>query len=178
MKTEQPKPPTSMKPYQQHASYGISLKQTLQIIQSFSAPLRLLLAALVFCAASASAATLTWDAGNTNNGATIDPASGFWDVTQLTTNFTASTTTIATTNVSLGAGGLDWFPVNVPANALAATNILLYATNLPVNVWFSLTQTTNNPGDTLLMAGVTSGVSVLTTNLASAPTNIVQGGTY
>ena len=167
-----------MKPYQQHASYGISLKQTLQIFQSFAKPPCLVLAALLLYTASAPAATLTWDAGNTNNGATIDSASGFWDVTHLTTNLVAATTTTATNNVNLGAGGMDWFQVNVPANAVAATNTLLFATNLPVNVWFSLTQTTNNAGDTLLMAGVTSGVSVLTTNLASAPTNIVQGGTY
>ena len=51
-------------------------KPMVQIIQSFSTLLRFLLAALVFCAASASAAQLTWDAGNTNNGATIDSASG------------------------------------------------------------------------------------------------------
>lgn len=137
-----------------------------------------LAAAALLTAASSPAAQLTWDAGNTNNGGAIDAASGSWNLTQPATNFTASTTTVTTNNVNLLAGGIDWFQVNVPANAVAATNTLLYATNLPVNVWFSLTQTTNNVGDTLLMAGVTSGVSVLTTNTASAPTNIVPGGTY
>ena len=130
---------------------------------------------ILFSITASQAATLTWDAGNTNNGASIDPASGFWDLTHSTTYLTNTTTTTATTNANLAAGGLDWFQVNVPASGWAATNILLYATNLPVNVWFSTSQTTNNFGDTLLMSGVTSGTSVLTT--ASVP-NIVQGGTY
>jgi fibronectin-binding autotransporter adhesin len=169
-----------MKPNKQLASYGTRLKQALQIVRSSSTPSRLLLAALVFCAASASAANLVWDAGNTNNGATIDSASGSWDVTHSVTNYNASTSTTATNDAGLVAGGIDWFQVNVPANALAATNILLYATNLPVNVWYSAHNppSTNNTGDTLLLAGVTSGVSVLTTNTLSSPTNIVQGGTY
>lgn len=33
------------------------------------------------CPALSSAATLTWDSGNTANGATIDPAAGTWDTT-------------------------------------------------------------------------------------------------
>ena len=41
----------------------------------------------------------------------------------------------------------------MPTNAIAATNILLFAT-APVNVWYSVNNppTTNNPGDTVLMA--------------------------
>jgi fibronectin-binding autotransporter adhesin len=148
-----------------------------RVLQNSSAFICLLLGLLAFSATSALAQTLIWDAGNTNNGATIDPASGSWDVSYFTTNYSVpSTTTIATTNANLVAGGIDWFQVNVPAGAWATTNILLYATNLPVNVWFSLSATTNNVGDVLLMTGVTTGVRVLTTT--SVPTNIVPGGIY
>lgn len=90
-----------MKPNQQLATCGIVLKLTLQIVRSFSAPLRLLLAALVFCATSASAQQLIWDAGNTNNGAGIDPGSGAWD-TDTTTNF----------NWNTGSGNTNWTQVN------------------------------------------------------------------
>jgi autotransporter-associated beta strand protein len=180
MKPECPKPTIPMTIIEQSAIRTCSWKRMTQSIKSSLSVRRLLAVGALFCAANVPAAVLTWDAGNTNNGGTIDSASGSWDVNHLTTNFTASTSSTTTNDASLSAGGIDWFQVNVPANALAATNTLLYATNLPVNVWFSVNQppTTNGAGDTLLMAGVTGGVSVLTTNLASAPTNIVQGGTY
>src|SRR6266699_5130634 len=63
-----------------------------------------LLAALTFCAASASAAILTWDAGNTNNGATIDSASGAWD-TDTTTNL----------NWNNGVGNVSWTQTSTTA---------------------------------------------------------------
>lgn len=76
------------------------------------------------------------------------------------------------------SGSIDWFAVNVPTNALFATNILLYATNLPVNVWFStnVPPTVTNTDDYDLMPNATNGISVLSTR--SAPTNIVPGGVY
>jgi hypothetical protein len=81
------------------------------------------------------------------------------------------------TNI-VNPGSIDWFAVNVPTNAIAATNILLYATNLPVNVWFSTNAppTITNADDVLLMPNATNGISVLT--LTSVPTNIVPGGIY
>ena len=45
-----------------------------------------LAAAALLTAATSPAAQLTWDAGNTNNGASIDAASGSWN-TDTTTNF-------------------------------------------------------------------------------------------
>ena len=73
-------------------------------------------------------------------------------------------------------GGIDWLVVDVPTNALWATNILLYATNLPVNVLF----TTNFPpsinGAYTLMFDETNGTSIL--GLNTVPTNIVPGGVY
>ena len=76
------------------------------------------------------------------------------------------------------ANGINWIAVSVPTNALDATNLLLFATNLPVNVWFSsnLPPTITNASDVDLMPNATSGVSVLTAN--SMPTNIVPGTIY
>jgi hypothetical protein len=77
---------------------------------------------------------------------------------------------------NIGAGGVIYYQVNVPTNADYATNSLLFALNGPLNVWF----TTNSPptlvGASPLLAGVTNGVSILST--ISTPTNIVPGGTY
>ena len=69
----------------------------------------------------------------------------------------------------------NWFAVRVPVNAIQATNRLLFAT-APVNLWYS----TNVPPslDQELLANALNGVSVLSTNLATAPTNIVPGGIY
>jgi subtilisin-like proprotein convertase family protein len=76
------------------------------------------------------------------------------------------------------AGGINWYLVSVPTNAIAATNRLLFATNLPVNVWFStnVPPTITNANDFDLMPDVTNGVSVLTAN--SSPTNFIPGGVY
>ncbi len=76
------------------------------------------------------------------------------------------------------ASGINWIAVSVPTNALDATNLLLFATNLPVNVWFStnVPPSTTNASDVDLMPNATNGVSVLTAN--SMPTNIVPGGVY
>ena len=78
---------------------------------------------------------------------------------------------------SVPVGGIDYFLINVPVNADFATNRLLSATG-PLNLLFNQTTppTGTNAGDYTLLAGVTSGSSILSTN--SAPTNIVPGGTY
>jgi subtilisin-like proprotein convertase family protein len=75
------------------------------------------------------------------------------------------------------ANGINWIAVSVPTNALAATNILLFATNLPVNVWFStnLPPSTTNSGDIDLMPDATNGVSVLT---AGSTPPLAPGSTY
>jgi hypothetical protein len=74
------------------------------------------------------------------------------------------------------AGGVAWMAVSVPVDAERATNILLYATNSPVNVLF----TTNFPPSAgtayTLMANQSTGISVLGT--ATVPTNIISGGVY
>ena len=75
------------------------------------------------------------------------------------------------------AGGINWFTVNVPANAIGATNTLIFATNLPVNVWFSTNEppTTTNVGDVNLLPNATNGFKVLTT---SSTPPLVPGTTY
>ncbi len=71
-----------------------------------------------------------------------------------------------------------YYRVNVPLYADFATNSLLYTVNGPLDVWFS----TNTPptiagtNDSLLFAGATNGVTILST--LSAPTNIVPGTIY
>ncbi len=66
------------------------------------------------------------------------------------------------TNV-VAAGGISWFLVQVPANAIAATNTLLFAT-LPVNLWYSVNAppTITNAADAELLINATSGISVIT----------------
>jgi hypothetical protein len=83
------------------------------------------------------------------------------------------------TNITVPPGYILWFVIPVPTNAIYATNTLLYAT-LPVNIWFStnIPPTITNTADRALIWNATNGVSVLSTNRATAPTNIVQGGYY
>jgi subtilisin-like proprotein convertase family protein len=77
---------------------------------------------------------------------------------------------------SVPAGGINWLAVPVPSDAIWATNTLLFATNLPVNILFTTNFPPSTNGAYTLMSNVTNGVSVLGTN--TAPTNIVQGGVY
>jgi hypothetical protein len=83
------------------------------------------------------------------------------------------------TNIYAPPGYTIWFVIPVPTNAIYATNTLIYAT-LPINIWFStnIPPTITNTADRALIWNATNGVSVLSTNLATAPTNIVQGGYY
>jgi subtilisin-like proprotein convertase family protein len=77
---------------------------------------------------------------------------------------------------SVPAGSINWLAVQVPPDAVWATNILLYATNLPVNVLYTTNFPPSTNGAYTLMLNVTNGISILGTN--TAPTNIVQGGVY
>jgi len=85
-----------MKMNNQRAGCGKYPKQV-QVLQNFSAFICLLLGIFAFYANNASAAQLIWDAGNTNNGATIDSASGAWDL-DTTTNL----------NWNNGSGNVSW----------------------------------------------------------------------
>jgi len=75
------------------------------------------------------------------------------------------------------AGSITWYLINVPTNAIFATNSLLFATG-PLDIWFStnLPPTITNPNDFDLIPGATNGTSILST--VSSPTNIVPGGVY
>jgi subtilisin-like proprotein convertase family protein len=113
-------------------------------------------------------------------------SSGYFHSMALTPQSLASLTNPIVLNLTNGlpqtntilAGGLAYYRVHVPTNADFATNSLLFAYNGPLNIWF----TTNTPptiggaNDSLLLAGVTNGISILSTT--SAPPNIVPGGIY
>ncbi len=123
---------------------------------------------------------------------TIDQAPGDFVFTTIVTN---SVTTLSATNIftvtvispvvgqqpqtnTVSANSINWLQVNVPATAEWATNILRFARNFPVNVLY----TTNVPPETnnasVLLLNQRSGTSVLFTNITTAPTNLVPGGTY
>ncbi|HEY2328838.1 MAG TPA: DUF642 domain-containing protein [Verrucomicrobiae bacterium] len=78
---------------------------------------------------------------------------------------------------SIPPGGFRYYQVSVPANADFATNILLFATNLPVNLFFNQTNlpTGAGPGDFTLLANASNGRAVLATS--SAPP-LLPGATY
>ena len=135
---------------------------------------------------------ITWtptlaQAGTTNTFITIVTNTDAFALTNQSLSATNSFTVIVTTLINLpggqpqtnsvGAGGIDYYVVNVPTNADFATNILLFAT-APVNVWFD----TNNPPTTnlLLLPDVaypvgTNGSAVLSTNTTPP---LVPGSTY
>jgi len=97
-------------------------------------------------------------------------------LTNITTSSAQLTNAVPLTN-TVPAGGIAYYLITVPDNAQLATNILSAATG-PLNLIFSQAgfPTGTNTGDYTLMAGVASGISILSTN--SVPTNIVPGGTY
>jgi len=67
---------------------------------------------------------------------------------------------------TIGTNEIQYFYVDVPRWARAATNSIVSATG-PVNLWFSqngVPSCTNGPGDYLLLAGVTNGAFTLTSN--------------
>jgi hypothetical protein len=135
---------------------------------------------------------ITWtptlaQAGTTNTFITIVTDTNAFALVNRSLSATNSFTVIVSGLITLtdgqpftntvGPGGITYYVVNVPANADFATNILLFATGGPLNVWFS----TNSPptigqiNDSLLIANATSGSSVLGT--ATAP-RLAPGSTY
>ncbi len=82
---------------------------------------------------------------------------------------------------NIGGNTIQWYQVNVPTNAVASTNTLVFA-GAPMNLWYSTNfpPTTIFPGDFELLTAVTNGVAILNTN--SINTNnlpvLVPGGTY
>ena len=78
---------------------------------------------------------------------------------------------------TIPAGAVNFYLVNVPTNADFATNILLFATNSPLNVWFSTNVPPSVAGtnDSLLIGGATNGSSIL--NTSTAP-RLVPGSFY
>ncbi|HTV43288.1 MAG TPA: LamG-like jellyroll fold domain-containing protein [Candidatus Sulfotelmatobacter sp.] len=77
---------------------------------------------------------------------------------------------------SVASNSVNWLAVPVPVDANHATNILLFATNLPVNVLFTTNFQPAVAGAYTLMSNQMSGVSILGTG--TVPTNIVPGSVY
>jgi subtilisin-like proprotein convertase family protein len=117
-------------------------------------------------------------AGATNNANLLSWSLNF---TFANTNFFAPAGTLANgvplTN-TVPAGSLAWYQVNVPLYVDFATNTLLFATNLPVNLWWStnVPPTTTNATDVQLYGNTSGATAILGTN--AAPAHIVPGGTY
>ena len=76
---------------------------------------------------------------------------------------------------TVAAGSIKWLTINVPTNAILATNILSSAT-APINVWFTTNSSPATSNSHVLISNALSGVSILGTN--TSPTNIVPGVTY
>jgi alpha-tubulin suppressor-like RCC1 family protein len=130
-----------------------------------------------------SSGIITWDVP------TFEPPTNILFTTVVSNSFTTLTATNSFTVTVLPlaqggapvtntvpAGSIDWLAIDVPPDAVWATNILIYATNLPVNVLFTTNFPPSTNGAYTLMSDATNGISVLGTN--TAPTNIVQGGVY
>lgn len=80
------------------------------------------------------------------------------------------------TNI-VGPGGINWFEIDVPTNAIAATNTLLFAT-LPVNLWWSTNfpPSITAPNDAELLTNQSSGTAILYHD--TPPPTMVAGGIY
>ena len=80
------------------------------------------------------------------------------------------------TNI-VAPGSINWYQVNVPTNAIAASNALLFAT-LPVNLWYSTNVPPSifGPGAAELLTNSTGGTNVIAT-VNTFPL-LVPGGIY
>ena len=113
--------------------------------------------------------------------------SGIFHSMALTSFFNVNPTNPIVLNLSngvpqtgaIGGGGIVYYQVNVPVNAdFATNNLFTLNTNQTLNLWFTThtPPTITNVNDTLLLAAVTNGSSILST--ISAPANIVPGSVY
>jgi len=84
-------------------------------------------------------------------------------------------------NNVVAPGGISWFEVNVPTNAIAASNALIFATS-PVNFYFSSNappSTNNLPGGDYEFAALTIGTTnVIYTNNTPPTPLLIPGETY
>jgi subtilisin-like proprotein convertase family protein len=78
---------------------------------------------------------------------------------------------------SVLSGSIVYYRVDVPVNADAATNTLIFTVNGPLNVWYStnVPPTVGQPVDFQLLTNAVSGTSVVST--ATSP-QLIAGGTY
>ena len=137
-----------------------------------------LAAAALLTAASSPAAQLTWDAGNTNNGATINPASGNWDTTATVLNWNSGSGNKAWTQTSTTAGlngaifaGADaaagTYKINLDAGQIAVTNMVVNNNGY----LFYNNALYEQAGANLY---ISNGVSVTFSNLITGPNSTVD----
>jgi hypothetical protein len=133
---------------------------------------------------------ITWSptiaqAGSTFVFTTVVTDTNPWAVNATSLSATNSFNVFVETSLTPGqpetntvpAGGINWIAVPVPANAIIATNTLLFATNLPVNLWFSanVPPTITNSDDVELLVNSSGGSRLLSVNGSPA---LVPGSTY
>ncbi|HEX7655277.1 MAG TPA: autotransporter-associated beta strand repeat-containing protein, partial [Verrucomicrobiae bacterium] len=122
----------------------------------------------------AAAVNLTWDAGNTANGSTIDAASGTWDTTSLIWN--NGTSDVAWTSAN-GAkfGGTDGAYTITLGSALTCTNLVFANSGYALAANSALALTINSTG-----SGTTPNLQVAGGKTATIGANVtaqVTGGT-
>jgi fibronectin-binding autotransporter adhesin len=168
---------------QQTTNHFIFLKKTLKGVKLFSTRLRYLLAMtmVVFCAANIHAAQLIWDAGNTNDGPTIEPGSGGWDIdttTNLNWNNGSGNVSWTQTSTTVGLNGAVFngpaasagtYLVELDGGQIAFTNLLINANGYVFDNDGNIANALYQP--TTAFVQIADGVSVNITNYISGPGN-------
>jgi len=161
-----------------------------------------MVAGILLAAVSSQAGMLTWDAGNTNNGPTIDPADGNWDTAVdnlvwnngITNVPWTQTSTTANTNSALFGGADGTYAVNI-GTQIALTNLVFTNSgytlsgsagiDLPLNATISVasnkTATINcnfvTPNSASIWNVGTNGSLVVNGNFGGQP-RLLGPGTY
>jgi len=135
-----------------------------------------LAAAAVLTTASSPAAQLTWDAGNTANGATIDAASGAWNIdttTNLNWNNGSGNVSWTQTSVTAGLNGAIFAGADAAADTyqIALDGPQIAFTNLQVNAngYAFSGQPLYQPANAFI--SVADGKNVTFNNLITGPNN-------
>lgn len=137
--------------------------------------------AVLLAAAPTQSATLTWDAGNTGNGAVIDPADGTWDTNAGNPAWNnagvnvgwSQTSPTAATNAAVFAGTDGTYTVTV--GAALATQSLTFS-NSGYTLAAASAQTITNNGNITVATGKTATIGANVTISRAAGFSISGGG--
>lgn len=114
----------------------------------------------------ANAANLTWDAGNTANGATIDPASGTWDTTSTFWNNGSSDVAWTSANVAQFGGADGSYAITV-GTAISAQNLVFLNSGYVLSAGSAQTVTSTATG-----SGAAPNVQVASGKTGSISNNV------